>query len=334
MSVLKRTAVFVILHLAVLYLFDKAALATPKEIRSDTEPVTINRDSYTRSTTTRSNSDEDAETPTVKIDNAIRPITFTNNGTIIQTFPNPTPSASRPMASAIFFSGSGSNTVTITNNGTISNNHTVTVSTAASEAFAIDANNSTGTVTINNTGEIIGGIRLSKASGNTINFNAGTITGNGFTAIDGRDPASNSDTLNFGGAGTTKTISRGRIAGIENINANAGVAQIWSNILDANLLTVQPGATLILKNSLAKINHVNVNGKMSLIDPRNGGAIRQTITGDFTLGSSGELEIKVSNDMLKTSLLTVTGNVRISDGAKVPVSHSGALNTGKKNQNH
>ena len=299
----KKTALLVTSSLVMLSALNNGALAQQVLTASDAGGSTIKTDASVKSgvviTTATSG------TPTVTMSTEDRAVTLNNDGKIRQT----------GSGVAIAVTGATTNT----NNFTLNNGLTGEIYSASDHAidfqtgvrgniiikndgkitakgsgnFAIEGSSSLGKMTINNTGTISGGIRLStNASGSEINFNGGQIIGNGAAAIDGT--RGRSDTLNFNGNGTgTKKIFGGKILDIENINVKKGTAYITSDIGEksnssfihgTDNLTVNNGATLILDNDVNAIGNLIVNGTMSLINPTlpsNNNSIGTTVTGNF-----------------------------------------------------
>lgn len=209
---------------------------------------------------------------------------ITNSGTIKSTSGN-----------AIYI-GSGS-TLTLTNTGTIktdsttnaavrvlsggtiTNSGTIQGGSSDGTGLAIDHTSGTAALTINNSGTIIGEVKLSESVADTVNFTGGSMTGN----ITG--------------------------TGDDVVNFNSGTTTFTGNMTGLASMSVLADATAKLRGNVTATTTTN-SGTINVDTQR-------TITGNYTQNATGKLQVEVGSS--DNGSLNVTGTATLVDGADVDV---------------
>lgn len=237
-------------------------------------------------------------------------------------------------------SGSAVGATTITNAGTIEGknkaaigmvgtfNDTITntatgVIRGGANAVMVDAVGSTtpgaaiqmgaGNDTLNNAGSIISGNGLAVDMGagdDTVNISGGSITGK----VDG---GAGTNTLNFSGSFT----GTGDFVNFSTTNVTAGTVRLMGAFQSTAAVNVGAGSTFVADNAFTTGN-LTVNGTLGASGAGNARTI--TVTGNYSQGASGTLEVGIK-DAATLDKLAVTGTATLANGASIkPVMLGGA----------
>ncbi|MBP0597990.1 autotransporter domain-containing protein [Herbaspirillum sp. LeCh32-8] len=232
--------------------------------------------------------------------------------------------------------GGAAPAVYVTNGTTLTNDGTITGTSAGWDALMIG--NSAGTVsgslqTLINNGVIIsttnaafpltGGTAID-VIGNTIPFvidNYGTITG-GMLAI-----AGNNNTITLNIKGTQSVINGDVVGGLITVNLDAGATFTQANAFLVSSVSIANGATWTLGSAspsslvpnhagIEAIHGVTNNGTLSLVAGQTG-----LITGNYVQSATGVLRTNVTSDSAYGKL-NVTGTATFAAGTGIDVNVS------------
>jgi uncharacterized protein with beta-barrel porin domain len=185
--------------------------------------------------------------------------------------------------------------------GTITNGGLIQGGPANGSGTAINSSASTAGLTVANTGSIVGAVVT--GSNSTVNLNAGTVTGN----IAGNEI---NNVVNFNGG----TVSAGfTISTVSAVNINTGAITVnpttGVSIVDVTAFNIASGATVNLAGGTIGISELADPGVLNngVINLGSGVA---SITGNYSQGATGQLQIIVTNT--GAGSLNVGGSATIS----------------------